>query len=62
MINNDAVQLSETSPDDGPSGGLQGKNFGNAQIIKASLLFFKKTNKKYYLRISKIFRSETTFW
>lgn len=49
---------SETFPEDGPCGSLQGKNFGNARLDGASLLSFMRTNKKYYLRISEVFRSD----
>ena len=50
--------LNETFPEDGPSGSLQGKKFGNAQMFRASLLSFMRTKKKYYLKISETVRSQ----
>ena len=54
--------LNETFPEDGLSANLQGKNVGNAQIYRASLLSFMSTKIKYYLTISEIFWSDNAFW
>lgn len=50
-----------TVPEDLHPNRLQGKNFGNAWLSKASLLSFMRTNKKYYLRISEIFWNDNVW-
>ena len=46
--------VNDTFPEDTPRGSLRGKNFGNAQICRASLLSFPCCNMHYVIKISEI--------
>ena len=49
--------VNDTFPEDTPRGSLRGKNFGYAQICRASLLSFPCCNMHYVIKISEILRN-----
>ena len=60
MTNELECILDYTIPEDGRSENPQGKNFGNAQLYKASLLSFINNIPQYLLKISTISRSDNS--
>ena len=48
----------ESVPEDSRSENLQGKNFGNAQLYEALLLFYTYNVTNYLLTLSKISRGD----
>ena len=54
MTNKSFCIVNDTFPEDTPRGSLRGKNFGNAQICRASLLSFPCCNMHYVIKISEI--------